>query len=100
MRTSQRVLFEMEERGNEGETYFQGAMTKTTPMGVRLIQRLKPGLSVSAKDTSARLVAAMSSMYVARSSVPRISPGLCAIGLGRNIVYSVPHDDHGYRTGA
>lgn len=74
------------------QTHFHGTMTKTTPMGVRLIQRLKPGLSVSARETSARLAAAMSSMYVARSSVPRISPGLCEIGLRRYVQHCVVTD--------
>ena len=34
-------------------TYFQGAMTRTTPNGVRFMYLRKPGLSVSFNGTSA-----------------------------------------------
>lgn len=56
------------------ETYFHGAMIKTTPRGVRLMYRLKPGLSVSARDTSDKDDSAMESRYSARSTKPRTSP--------------------------
>jgi hypothetical protein len=43
-------------------THFQGAITKTTPSGSRLMYRLKPGLSVSFNSTGARAWSAMDSM--------------------------------------
>jgi len=42
-----------------GRTYFQGAITRTIPSGVRLIYRLNPGLSVLVRGTSAREDSAM-----------------------------------------
>lgn len=44
------------------DTHFQGEMTSTTPIGVRLMYRLNPGLSVSARETSARDDSAMESI--------------------------------------
>lgn len=41
----------------------------------------KPGLSVSARETSDNEDSAMESIYSARSSMPRISPGICETGL-------------------
>jgi hypothetical protein len=61
--------------------HFQGAMTTTTPSGVRLMKRRKPDLSVSAKDTSERDEEAMESMDDARSRKPRASPGHWLTGL-------------------
>jgi hypothetical protein len=56
-------------------------MTRTTPRGTRFINRLKPGLSVSLRETSDKLVSAMEIMYWARSINPRISPGPWDTGL-------------------
>jgi len=56
------------------ETHFQGAITRTTPRGTRLMYLRKPGLSVSCKLTSARLELAMSSIYFDLSRKPLISP--------------------------
>ena len=57
------------------KTYFQGAITKTTPRGSRLMYRLNPGRSVSLRETSERQDSAMESMYSARDRNPLISPG-------------------------
>ena len=60
---------------NQYSSYFQGEITNTTPRGTCLIYRLKPGASVSCKDTSERLDSAMESMHSARDRNPLISPG-------------------------
>ena len=58
-------------------------MTRITPTGVRLIYRLKPGLSVSSRDTSARQDSAIDIMNRARSRKPRTSPRVWDTGLER-----------------
>lgn len=52
-----------------------------TPKGVRLMYRLKPGLSVSARDTSDSDDSAMESRYSARSRKPLTSPAPWEMGL-------------------
>lgn len=56
------------------KTNFQGAITKTTPSGSRLMYRLNPGRSVSSRETSERQDSAMESIYSARDKNPLISP--------------------------
>jgi len=56
-------------------------MINTTPRGVRRMKRRNPGSSVSWRPTSAREDSAIESIYLARSSVPRISPAFCDTGL-------------------
>jgi hypothetical protein len=63
------------------DTSFHGAMTRMTPRGVRLIYLLKPGISVSLRETSAREGSAIDIMYRARSRNPRTSPSAWDTGL-------------------
>jgi hypothetical protein len=54
-------------------------MTSTVPSGSRRMKRVKPGMGLGA-GTSESASAAMPIMNRARSSKPRTSAGLCAMG--------------------
>lgn len=60
--TGIKMLKVRSQRDEENWTHFHGVITRTTPKGTRLMNRRKPGLSESSKDTSSRQDGAIDSI--------------------------------------